>query len=185
MKFKVFGIVSIILTVFVANASNAEVQCSEGTIEKIIDGLGYDPSSSYAEELRCLAAYPSKSAKLLIAQLHIVSEKKISPEDASTHQSTMHVIWSIRGLRYITGGMDFTSETSVNKNKLGKPYWSLLTIRKKNELTFFGTRMSHDTIYLAPSDVQLSVIKQWKDWYAIDGQTYVYKPAVSNIDWYF
>lgn len=185
MKLKMLLFVGAALVSVVPQLTWAGTECTKERVQKLVERLGYDESANHLDDLKCLADYPAESAGLLIAQLHTVVESKIRPEDDSKHQSSMHVIWSIRALRYITGGMDFTSKTSVPMSKLGKPYWSLLTVRNKKELTFFGTRMSHDTVYLAPRDVQLNVIKKWQDWYAVNGQSFAYKSAKESMDWYF
>lgn len=185
MKFKV---VPILLTylLFPSFSFGANTTCLRGQVEKIVISLGRkDSSSDNLDSLKCLMTDPANAAQLLIKQLHVVSEKTITPENQSQHEEAMHVVWSLRALRYITGGLDFEGATSYSKSTLGLPRWHLLTIRNQRKLTFFGTRMSHDTVYIAPQDVQSSVIQQWQRWYIANGRNFKYKPADSSMEWYF
>ena len=52
-------------------------------------------------------------------------------------------------------------------------------------MLFFATWPSRDVTYVAPREVQESIIRQWKEWYAQEGKTYPYHKAKSVDDWYF
>lgn len=186
MKIKsfLFGL-PLLAIALLPHLSWADSDCTEQTINAIVKNLGYVDSPNHISDMNCLAKYPVASAGLLTRQLEVVTDIKVTPEQAPEHKQTMHVVWSLRALRYLTGGMDFTASTTASIKTLGKPRWGLLTIRDKKKLTFFGTRMSHDAVYLAPQDVQSEVIKQWNDWYRKDGNNYNYHTAATSADWYF
>jgi len=82
------------------------------------------------------------------------------------------------GLRYITGGLDFCSQTrhdfGNSEEEKNRKYW--LTFAHKNCLTFFALWPSRDRTYVAPEDVQRNIIDQWRHWYSSFGTAYDYKP---------
>jgi hypothetical protein len=110
---------------------------------------------------------------------------KITPADEEKQKTAMHVIWCIRALRYLTGGLDFTGRTRYRFKESERERKHFLTIKSETELPFFSVWMSRDTIYIAPLDVQREIIDKWIQWYEEQGKAFPYK-ASENIDqWYF
>jgi hypothetical protein len=145
------------------------------TLEQRVARLGAHGNDD-AGDVKQLAEDPGASAKLLIAGLHTVPDSEGSAKAAKP--SIEHVLWLIRGLRYITGGLDFCAQSEHafgnSEEEKNRQYW--LTFHHKQCLTFFGYWMSRDRTYIAPEDVQKNIIDQWKHWYATSGASYDYKP---------
>jgi hypothetical protein len=145
------------------------------TLEQRVARLGAQGNDD-AGDVKQLAKTPGASAKLLVAGLHTISD---SEESAKVDESSIeHVLWLIRGLRYITGGLDFCAQSKHSfgnsEEEKNRRYW--LTFHHKECLTFFGYWMSRDRIYIAPQDAQKNIIDQWQHWYATSGASYDYKP---------
>jgi hypothetical protein len=145
------------------------------SLEQRVARLG-SKGNSDIQDVQELSANPAASSRLLIAGLHVIPDSaKNARADAPT---TEHVLWMIRGLRYVTGGLDFCAESKhvfgTSEEEKNRQYW--LTFHHKECLTFFGYWMSRDRIYVAPPDAQRSIISQWQHWYATTGKTFEYKP---------
>lgn len=145
------------------------------SLEQRVERLG-SKGNSDIQDVQELAADPAASARLLVAGLHAIPD---SATDAKADTpATEHVLWMIRGLRYVTGGLDFCAGSKhafgASEEEKNRRYW--LTFHHKKCLTFFGYWMSRDRIYLAPPDAQKSIIDQWQRWYATTGKTFKYKP---------
>lgn len=162
--------------------------CSEAEAEATIKDLGYwaHVEDNWHKFMPCLGEHGQFSAGLLVKELHPVTEKDISVYDRDKHKAGMHVIWCIRGLRYLTG-LNFMagSAAEIRKQKLSenREYWILF--QSGNYVRFYGTWMSRDWTFIAPKDVQVAVIAKWKDWYAANGTTYTYRTNSNFDDWYF
>jgi hypothetical protein len=130
---------------------------------------------------------PTTAACYLINELHSVPEKWIRGGDQKKHPNTMHVIWSLRALRHITGGLRFkgatkylfneSSEIESNRKQFLSP--------ENNEVPFFAVWMSRDSVAIAPADAQKEIIEKWIDWYERAGATFKYHAAKHVDDWYF
>lgn len=91
---------------------------------------------------------PAIAACYLVNELQVVPEKWIRGGDQDKHPKTMHVIWSLRALRYITGGINFkgktkyrfneSSEIEANRKQFLRP--------ENNEVPFFAVWMSRDSL---------------------------------------
>jgi hypothetical protein len=98
----------------------------------------------------------------------------------------MHVIWCIRALRHLTA-LRFTSLTNheFGHSKAERDRKHFLTLNNPPEVTFFATRMSTDSEYIAPRDAQERIIEKWREWYKANGKDFEYRPSQSIDDWYF
>jgi hypothetical protein len=145
---------------------------------------------------------PSYSAGLLVSSLHTIDEVKLhsqenSPSDYERERPSMGVIWRVRALQYITGGLRFFAPTSYKFPPRPKDWPSgygpsseevrenLLTAAGRDKVPFYVTWMSRDVTYVAPRDVQEKVIAKWKGWYSEEGKDFRYHPAKDVNDWYF
>jgi hypothetical protein len=170
-------LISALFTFFTVHFALAQARPdhSTQTLERIVARLGTHGNDD-ATDVRELAKTPESSAKMLTAALHTIPD---SEEFAKADKSSMeHVLWLIRGLRYVTGGLDFCAQSKHifgdSEEEKNRQYW--LTFHHKDCLTFFGYWMSRDRSYIAPEDAQKNIIDQWQHWYATFGATYEYKP---------
>lgn len=145
---------------------------------------------------------PSYSAGLLVSSLHPVNEAKLhsqenSPADYERERPSMGVVWRLRALQYITGGLRFFAPTAYrfppkpadwppeNGPSSEELRESFLTAKGRDRVPFYVTWMSRDVTYVAPKDVQESVIAKWKEWYSKEGKDYPYGASKELSDWYF
>ncbi len=136
------------------------------------------------DSLAFLTAKPRDSAACLIRQLRVVDASILKPEDAHARPSDFRVVWTVRALRYVTGGLDFCASTA-HEDQLDDQHRQFLRVRCPSpDVSFFGVWMSRDVTFLAPRDAQESIIHKWVQWYEKNGDTYAYRPATSG-DWYF
>jgi hypothetical protein len=137
------------------------------------------------QELAVLRKKPSEAAACLIHQLRVVDVTVLRPDERSRRPEDFRTIWSIRALRYLTGGKDFCAPTA-HFDELDKDRQQFLTIRcgPGPDVSFFGVWMSRDVIYVAPEDAQEKIIQQWLNWYETEGIRYSYPPT-RDVDWYF
>lgn len=179
-----------LLCIFFLGYLSSKGICSEDIrcdAEKILGVVKSLESSGSPTETRALfdqlAKCPKEAVFYLVRELHVVPEQVIRPGEQAEHTDTMHVIWCIRALRYLTNGMDFTGKTAkfdeYNKILGGLP------IGKDQEVYFFSVWMSRDILYVAPKDAQAEIIEKWKKWYANDMKTFKFKSSKHLNDWYF
>jgi hypothetical protein len=128
------------------------------------------------EVVERLSTTPELSARLLVEQLHTVADARLLA--AENKPETEHVLWSIRALRYITGGLDFCGKTShhfgtpeLEKNR---KYW--MYFKNKSCVPFFAMWPSRGNEYISPLDAQEEIIQQWREWLAREGKTFHYVP---------
>jgi hypothetical protein len=168
---------SVFVALFIVPFAVAQSRPAQGTatLEQRVARLGARGNDD-AADVKQLAEKPSASAKLLVAGLHTIPDSEGAAKAAKP--ATEHVLWLIRGLRYITGGLDFCAQSEHafgnSEEEKNRQYW--LTFHHKECLTFFGYWMSRDRTYIAPEDSQKNIIDQWRHWYATSGTTYDYKP---------
>jgi hypothetical protein len=126
--------------------------------------------------VRTLAKDPRVATRLLINALHPIDATEIPSGENSSDAE--HVLWSIRALRYVTGGKDFCAKTDQrfgkSQEEQQRQYW--IFFRYKTCASFFAMWPSRGTEYIAPRSVQEQIIKEWKDWYKSEGESFDYKP---------
>jgi hypothetical protein len=156
-------------------ASQQETASGMITPKQRVARLGAHGNDDVAD-IKELAMDPRSSAGLLIVGLHTVPDSKKT--DNADRPSVEHVLWLIRGLRYVTGGIDFCASSKHvfgnSEEEKNRKYW--LTFHHKECLTFWGYWMSRDRTYIAPADAQENIISQWHHWYATYGAEFAYKP---------
>jgi hypothetical protein len=148
------------------------------TVQQRVARLGSHGNDD-AADVRRLSETPKASAEALIADLHTIPDSEAFSKADSPQME--HVLWLIRALRYVTGGLDFCAESKYafasSEEEKNRQHW--LTFHHGECLTFFGYWMSRDRTYVAPEDAQKNIIDQWRHWYATFGATYEYK-ALKN-----
>ena len=119
---------------------------------------------------------PRLSTQLLIKELHPVNKTIIVSEKVDPDAE--HVLWSIRALRYLTGGKDFCAKASHrfgnSEEEQRRKYW--IYFRHRTCASFFAMWPSRGSEYIAPEDTQKEIIDQWRDWFAKEGNSFDYKP---------
>jgi hypothetical protein len=162
------------------------------SIEKLVKALGSDDTD--LARIRLLAREPVRSTRLLIAELHPVPGVRILPNERGTNwKDTWHVIWCLRALRYLTGGLEFRAKTAYHFGdgqieQRRKWFVGGEEFSKDGTVRFFGVWMSRDSTYIAPRDAQAGIIRKWKAWYEQHGTTFSYvgaKAQESPDVWYF
>ncbi|MGH9344142.1 MAG: hypothetical protein ACRD19_10310 [Terriglobia bacterium] len=155
----------------------AQERSTKGTVtlEQRVARLGM-PGNDNVADVKELASNPRVSSGILIRDLHPIPD---SEEFAKADKPPMeHVLWLIRALRYITGGMDFCAPSKhvfgKSEEEQNRKYW--LTFAHHQCLTFFSLWPSRGRWYIAPEDTQKSIIAQWRHWYATSGAKFEYKP---------
>lgn len=135
--------------------------------------------------LDSLYNYPSISIEFLIKELKpIKNVVKITLEEYDNYKYQTHIIWCIRALKYMTG-LDFSANTKhiFTKNESEREYF--LHSTSESEVNFFGVRMSHDTIFIAPFDAQIKIIQKWKSWYKKNKCNIKLEKVKELNEWYF
>jgi len=179
-----------LILVLMATAWALPVQaqaCSADEVPATVKNLGHwENGYDYDIPLGCLSEHGEQAAGLLLNELRPMPEGVIGLEEQGQHADSMHVIWCIRALRYITG-LDFKagSAAALRKMKLAGGARDLLLIGSGDEVLVFSVAMSHDTTYIAPEDVQKAVFEKWKAWYASQGKGFKYSAHTHLDDWYF
>jgi hypothetical protein len=186
--------VSLVLSGWPQARLSASSSFQNRSLSSIVAGLGSDDND--LERLKALALEPVEAARLLVSELHPVNGVRIlsSEQEASKWRDTLHVVWCLRALRYLTGGMEFEAKTGhrfgnseVERNRK----WFIgdgAQYSKKETVRFFGVWMSRDSLYLAPRDAQVEIIRNWVRWYAQDGKRFHYAdPKLQQPPdaWYF
>jgi hypothetical protein len=164
---------------------------SQPDLATTISQLGLRENFDYHFEFEILMSAPSEAAGLLVDELRVIEPvpEFVSPlqvVDSEANRAALHVVWCLRALRYITGGLDFRAPTThqFGSEERFREQW----LRKgsfDSTVSFFGTRMSTDTVYIAPTDAQEQIIQKWRTWCKEDGANYQFRAAKELEDWYF
>ena len=150
-------------------------------IEAKIKKLGADNQGDI-EIIKSLATNRQLAIKLLLRELHVIPEEKLLPSEFAKHQNSMHVIWCLRAMRYLTG-KKFLSRTTTPLKK-GTLRQQFLYVKDSKKIPFFSTWMSRDIIYVAPKDAQTTIIKNWNNYITSLNNQSKFEQIELN-DWYF
>jgi len=161
--------------------------CTSGEMAAKVKELGYWKSDDFDQRpiLQCFAEHGAEAAGLLVQQLHTVNITHVLQDQTTQYPDDMHVIWSLRGLYYITG-FEFRggSAAELKKLKLDKTreYW--LLFRSGDQVDMFSIWESRGSLFVAPPGVQQAIIDKWKAWYAKDGASFQYGRHDKSTLWY-
>jgi hypothetical protein len=167
-------------------AAAQKLSCQDNPeIRVLVQGAWYEPDHRAAFVI--FRGQPVVAACYLINELRVVPEIWIRGGEQDNHPKTMHVIWALRALRYITGGLRFKGKTKYRLNESNEieSNRKQLLRPEQGEVPFFAVWMSRDSLAIAPRDAQIAVINKWIDWYAKKGADFKYTPAEHVDDWYF
>ena len=117
---------------------------------------------------------PYRSTELLISALE--------PVRRGHYTEHLQAVWIIRALRSLTG-LDFRATTKVDLTADEAHFLDHDPVT--DQVCFFGTWMSRDTVWVAPYDAQITIIKKWREWFAKEGKDYKYVNDPDFDDWYF
>ena len=118
---------------------------------------------------------PERSTELLIAAL--------KPTARGKYLNGQHpqAVWIVRALRSLTG-LDFRATTTA---ELSSDEAHFLNLNAQHQVLFFGTWMSHDSVWVAPKDAQIAIIRQWQNWFSQHGHSHKYVNDEDFDNWYF
>lgn len=125
------------------------------------------------------------AVRLLIATLETIPEDKVLPEAKNAHRSTLHVVWAVRALRYLTGENFRAPTTHVFGSDEDEQMREELLKKEDGTVAFFATWMSRDSVYVAPADAQRTIIEAWRRWFAELDENWKPISAPKIDDWYF
>lgn len=128
---------------------------------------------------------PIESMRLLINELAIVNEESVSAINNKSGKEHLHIIWCLRGMRFLTGGLFFTAKSDYEFRRTEQKRKYFLAKKNEQEFTFFSTDIAEGIIYFAPLDVQEQVISKWKNWYRQRGTKYNYEVSRDLDKWFF
>lgn len=172
----------IISLLFFKEVQTMDIICQDKEILHIVKTIGLEKDISKIKlEFAKLRQKPYESVGCLIGELRVLNETKILYEDYEKYKDSIHVIWCLRALRYLTG-LDFRAPTKYTLKDGARKYF--LSLKEKTNLPFFATTMAHETIYIAPKDTQAEIIRKWREWYLKEGTTFNYKP-IEDFDFWF
>lgn len=182
VMFCMVGIISVTVDSVAAN----EKFCISSKISQIVLRLGIEntPDQNF-DIFRELMSCPQVAAGVLIRQLHPINVTEIKPVKFKNNKMNLHVIWSLRALRYITGGLQFTGNLGTEPIKATRLQFLRKGITAPGQGTYFGVWMSRNIIFIAPVSTQSEIIGQWTAWYKREGRIYDYYPAKSDLKWFF
>jgi hypothetical protein len=164
--------VMIVLQFAVINAALAQDNASVSAEVKKL-GMG---ESDDVQIVKRLSTTPQLSARLLVKELHPVTDARLLAGE--NKPATEHVLWCIRALRYITGGLEFCGKTNhdfgTSQLEKNRKYW--LYFKSKSCVPFFAVWPSRGSEYIAPEDAQKVIISKWKNWFVKQGASFDYKP---------
>lgn len=142
----------------------------DSLIKNTIRDIGGD---DYQQDFKILSQHPLRSTELLIKSLRLVGRGK--------YRTHPRVVWYIRALRFLTK-LDFKARTD---GRLTDDEKNFLVYDDERQVKFFGTWMSRDIVFVAPKDAQGKIIRQWRDWFTMNGKTHNYSDSTPLDDWYF
>lgn len=164
----------------------------EEVLLEAVHGLGRTAVVAHnVQALKVLGESPAVSAGYLVDELRVLQP---TPTSALSFETTrddplkaegLHLVWCVRALRYITGGLNFRASTTYQFGHDERERKYHLVRGSREEMPFFATWMSRDVVYLAPADVQGAIIAKWREWYRTKGKVHSYRAAPSHDDWYF
>ena len=148
---------------------------------------------SHAELIRLFdvfMAHPQAAACRLVNELKVVKVRVIKPDEVTRYWTAMHVIWSLRALRYITSCQDFQAGTNEHFDFSGtsdldtRVRTHFLTREGPGIIPFFSVWMSRDIVVVAAADAQSSIIRAWQTWLFHD-RDFDFKSCQDLDGWYF
>lgn len=172
-------VVAVILTMCAACSATPVADQQHRTLTELVASLGPD---TRPDDLKQLRGSGRDAVRLLIATLQPIPEERALAEDKNAHRAALHVVWALRGLRYMTG-KDFRAPTAHVFGLAEDERTREELLKEQGEtVTFFATWMSRDSVYIAPADAQRAIIEAWRRW--LD-QSWKPIPQPSIEVWYF
>lgn len=163
---------------------------TSGSLLTTVKHLGRDDHD--LARIQLLAEHPSEAVRLLVNELQPVTDAHVPGNEQFQlrYRSTMHVIWCIHALRYLTNGLDFTATTTYTfgTSPLEQERQSLLHESTDHEVRFLGVWMSRDSTFVAPLDAQEKIIAAWQEWAKNNTSTFKFVSPGKKLPpevWYF
>jgi hypothetical protein len=124
------------------------------TFAELVDSLGVDGGGD-REIIAALQTTPRQAVRALVARLHL-------PGNFDESQMS----WRLRALEAITG-MDFTARTREPLDEIQQR-----CVAPDSDMGFWVHHMSAQITTRAPADVQREIIRQWRAWVAVHGESF-------------
>jgi len=174
VNLRMIGLIFSVFLPFVT-VCQAQEPVYDREVQAAIKHLTSEPSDDGFDVFEVFYKNPELATKILIAELKPIARGR--------YQSGKHPesVWVLRALRSLTG-VDFRAVTTAS---LSSDESHFLDLNAKGEVTFFGTWMSRDSVWVAPKDAQVAIIKKWQEWYAAHGRTHTYVNDRNFDHWYF
>lgn len=161
-------------------ASMPTMACSNDEMAADVKQIGIAHGDDFDQKpiFACFLEHAPEAAGLLVKELHPVPAPTIRGDLTAKYPQTMHVIWALRSLYYMTG-MIFAGDSpeALEKMKLDPERENMLLHDEsglKDHVNIFRIWESRGTLYIAPESVQTEVIGKWQAWYAKDGASFQY-----------
>ena len=176
-------VVALIVTIFAACSPGTAADQQSRALSELVASLGPD---TQADDLKQLRGRPRDAVRLLIASLQPIPEEKVVAHDRDAHRTALRVVWTVRALRYLTG-KNFRAPTAhvFGPSEDERTREELLKKDDDNNVSFFGTWMSRDSVYIAPPDAQRAIIEAWRRWFSELDENWQPIPEPGINDWYF
>lgn len=136
-------------------------------VKNIGKTIGYETDTKkQAEEFYVLSKNRLAAIRQLLNELKPVNESIILTDASAKNTEGLHVVWSIRALRFLSGCMFFTEKAEEDRFTTDDQIRTMLLMQKKdNEYSFFAGSAGRDKIYIAPMYVQKAIIRKWQNWF--------------------
>lgn len=151
-------------------ATNLSFALENSEIKDIVLNLGrksgYE-TDTQAQSIDFFKLNKNKSLAIryLVKELRPIDGDFILIEDEEKHIESLHVVWCLRALRFLSDCVFFTEkERNDRLNDHDQNRVMLLMEKKDNEYSFFAASGSRDKIYIAPKYAQKSIIEKWNNW---------------------
>jgi hypothetical protein len=185
-------VVVLLIAIFVAFPAFGNVHCTSDhrEITAAVAALTVDtPREQIVESFSTFKAHPLESACQLVGELAVVRARIIRNDQESRFKQALHVVWALRALRYVTGCREFygrTREKFASQGELDRVRVQFLTRdRRQGEVPFFSVWMSRDMVFLAASDAQRDIIRQWNVWLSSNPDFDSGGCDLASYRWYF
>lgn len=171
MNRRIVGFVFSSIVLSVALCAGKE-SVSDAEIQAAVKNLS---SESSEHSFDVFYKNPQEATRILIAEL--------KPTTRRHYLSGKHpqAVWIVRALRSLTG-VDFRANTAMH---LTDDEVHFLGLDTRGTVAFFGTWMSRDSVWVAPKDAQITIVKEWREWFERQGHGHKYVCDRNVDNWYF
>lgn len=140
-------------------------------VKKLVTSLNGD---NWTDTRDKLFSSPQLATKELVQALKATKPGTFTDEEVGTTVWQMRTLQALTGIKFHAPTKEILDENTIN----------FLDYDQDGELYFYGNWMSRGVDYVAPHDVQLKIIEQWKAWLPSNLETHTYICS-DSWDYYF